>query len=41
MPGSKYGSGRISDYLELRPQCYKTFFMLNLTEHKISTAHKN
>ena len=24
-----------------RPQGYKTFFMLNLTEHEISTAHKN
>ena len=23
-----------------RPQGYKTFFMLNSTEHKISTAHK-
>ena len=23
-----------------RPQGYKTFFMLNLTEHEISTAHK-
>ena len=24
-----------------RPQGYKTFFMLNSTEHEISTAHKN
>ena len=24
-----------------RPRGYKTFFMLNSTEHKISTAHKN
>ena len=24
-----------------RPQGFKTFFMLNSTEHKISTAHKN
>ena len=23
------------------PPGYKTFFLLNLTEHKISTAHKN
>ena len=23
------------------PQGYKTFIMLNSTEHKISTAHKN
>ena len=23
-----------------RPQGYKTFFMLNLTKHEISTAHK-
>ena len=23
----------------LGPRCYKTFFMLNSTEHKISTAH--
>ena len=24
-----------------RPRGYKTFFMLNSTEHEISTAHKN
>ena len=23
------------------PWCYKTLFMLSLTEHEISTAHKN
>ena len=23
------------------PQCYKNFFMLNSTEHEISTAHKH
>ena len=28
-------------YLFTRYQGYKTFFMLNSTEHKISTAHKN
>ena len=27
--------------LEARPRGYKTFFMLNSTEHKILTAHKN
>ena len=26
--------------LEARPRGYKTFFMLNSTEHEISTAHK-
>ena len=25
----------------IRPEGYKTFFMLNLTEHDFSTAHKN
>ena len=25
----------------IRPRGYKTFFMLNLTEHGISTAHKD
>ena len=25
----------------IRSRGYKTFFMLNSTEHKISTAHKN
>ena len=28
-------------FLESRPRGYKTFFMLNSTEHEISTAHKN
>ena len=27
--------------MKVRPQGYKTFFMLNSTEHQISTAHKN
>ena len=26
---------------EARPHGYKTFFMLNSTEHKISSAHKH
>ena len=26
---------------KIRPLGYKTFFMLNSTEYKISTAHKN
>ena len=25
---------------DIRPRGYKTFFILNSTEHKISTAHK-
>ena len=25
----------------IRPPGYKTFFLLNLSEHEISTAHKN
>ena len=27
--------------ISIRPQGYKTFFMLNSTEHEISTAHIN
>ena len=27
--------------LEARPRGYETFFMLNSTEHELSTAHKN
>ena len=26
---------------DLAPEVIKLFFMINLTEHKISTAHKN
>ena len=29
------------DTLSPRPRGYKTFFMLNSTEHEISTAYKN
>ena len=28
------------EHLKIRPQGYKTFFMLNSTEHKIYHAHK-
>ena len=28
-------------FLRSRPRGYKTFFMLNSTEHEISSAHKN
>ena len=35
-PNTKFVGG-----IKNRPQGYKTFFMLNSTEHKISTAHKN
>ena len=28
-------------HFRLKPCGYKTFFMLNSTEHEISTAHKN
>ena len=31
----------ISDVPMIRPQGYKTFFMLNSTVHDILTAHKN
>ena len=30
----------LEGYLEIRPQGYKTFFMLNLVEHEILNAHK-
>ena len=38
-----FGLGRIdaSPGFVTRPQNYETFFMLNLTEHGITTAHKN
>ena len=29
------------DRTDVWPRGYKTFFMLNSTEHEISTAHKN
>ena len=28
-------------FIKSKPQGYKSFFMLNSTEHEISTAHKN
>ena len=28
-------------WIQIRPQGYKTFFMLNSAEHEISSAHKN
>ena len=31
----------ISEFSYNRPRGYKTFFMLNSTEHEISTAYKN
>ena len=36
-------ASKLLNYYEVRsrPRGYKTFFMLNSTEHEISTAHKN
>ena len=35
------GSYDRDEEVSARPQGYKTFFMLNSTEHEISTARKN
>ena len=34
------GDGKEVGCRQIRPRDYKTFFMLNLAEHEISTAHK-
>ena len=34
-------NANLDHMLDTRPRGYKTFFMLNSIEHKISTAHKN
>ena len=35
------GRALVPDAYKSKTQVYKTFFMLNSTEHEISTAHKN
>ena len=44
-PASEYNQALLQTQTmwkrESQPPGYKTFFMLNSTEHEISTAHKN
>ena len=39
-PGNSFSRAN-RNVREFRARSYKTFFMLNSTEHEISTAHKN